>query len=53
LGDNAVKDIDGIQKVVCKPVESSLFDKELFDGAAISGAGGVSMIVNMERLLHL
>ena len=49
----AVKEIDGIQKVVCKQVEGSLLDNELFDGAAISGAGRVSMIVNMERLLDL
>lgn len=49
----AVKEIDGIQKVVCKQVEGSLLDKDLFDGAAISGAGRVSMIVNMERLLDL
>jgi chemotaxis protein histidine kinase CheA len=47
----AVKEIDGIQKVVSKQIEGRFLDKELFDGAAISGAGNVSMIVNMEWLL--
>jgi two-component system chemotaxis sensor kinase CheA len=47
----AVKEIVGIQKVVCKPVEGGILDNELFDGAAISGTGHVSMIINMEKLL--
>jgi two-component system chemotaxis sensor kinase CheA len=47
----AVREIVGIQKVVCKQLEGVEIDKEIFDGAAISGTGHVSMIVNVERLL--
>ncbi len=49
----AVKEIMGIQKVVCKPVEGNVLDNELYEGAAISGTGYVSMIVNMENLLDI
>lgn len=48
----AVKKIVGIQKVVCKPVDSTMLGNDFFDGAAISGTGMVSMIVNMEKLLQ-
>ncbi len=47
----AVKEIIGIQKVVCKQVEGSMLDNEFFDGASISGTGHVSMIINVEKLL--
>jgi two-component system, chemotaxis family, sensor kinase CheA len=47
----AVKEIVGIQKIVCKPVGTKMLDSDLFDGAAISGTGNVSMIINMEKLL--
>jgi two-component system, chemotaxis family, sensor kinase CheA len=48
-----VKDIIGIQKVVCKQVEGALFDGGLFQGASVNGAGRVLMIVNMEKLLTI
>jgi two-component system chemotaxis sensor kinase CheA len=47
----SVKEIIGIQKVVCKPVEGDLVEETIFDGAAISGTGKVFMIVNPEKLL--
>jgi two-component system chemotaxis sensor kinase CheA len=46
-----VREVLGIQKVVSKPVEGSVLDNEMFTGAAISGIGHVSMIVNLEKLL--
>ena len=49
----AVKEVLGIQKVVCKPVEGDMLAHGLFDGAAISGTGQVSMIVNIENLLKI
>jgi two-component system chemotaxis sensor kinase CheA len=49
----SVNEIIGIQKVVCKPVEGALLDNALFDGAAISGDGHVSMIINMEKMLQI
>lgn len=49
----SVKNIVGIQKVVSKPIEGSILDNELFDGAAISGTGNISMILNIEKLLKI
>lgn len=46
----AVADIVGIQKVVCKQIEGDIARGDLFSGAAVSGTGHVSMIINMEKL---
>lgn len=48
----AIKEVIGIQKVVNKPVEGKLIDDSLFEGAAVSGTGGISLIINEEMLFR-
>jgi two-component system chemotaxis sensor kinase CheA len=47
-----VKEIEGIQKIVCKQIEGKFLNSDLFEGAAIAGNGNVSMIININSLLE-
>ncbi|MHA1717988.1 MAG: chemotaxis protein CheA [Promethearchaeota archaeon] len=47
-----VDEILGLQEIVVKPVEGLEQEKHLFTGAAITGSGNVSMIVDIENIFN-
>lgn len=47
-----VDEILGLQEIVVKPVEGLKQEKHLFAGAAITGSGNVSMVVDVENILN-
>jgi two-component system chemotaxis sensor kinase CheA len=48
-----VEGILGVQKIVAKPIAGLAVEKDLFDGAAMLGDGGVAMIISESGLTKL
>ena len=49
----SVDRIVGVQKVVVKPMDGAMSEKELFEGAAMMGDGSVAMILGAKGILKL
>jgi two-component system chemotaxis sensor kinase CheA len=46
-----VDEILGLQQIVLKPVKGLYQEQPLFSGAAITGNGGIAMILDVEKVL--